>query len=256
MNNNTSLQIYEELLSNIPSPSPQHRFRDYLGKPVELSIMFIEFREHAWTRPVLRNIANVYGSCESMSSELVIICGRTNWQFMKTIISEEGIKCTIIKLDVDNIDRYNYNHLLTSAKFWQVVRDNIHSTHVLLIQTDTLTRKVIPSKLLEYDYVGAPWKEPQPGGHLVRRVGNGGYSLRRVQAMIDVCENNHFDIERDRAEDLFFGKHCLLVPEAHEASEFAVEHVFHKDPCGVHQIWIHHPQTLGGLALPLTPRPT
>ena len=234
-----ALEAYEKFLFQIPSPGPESRFRsDDMRK--DLTIMFIEFREHAWSRPVLRNVAHVYGSDDS--AQLAVVCGRSNHKYLQDIVLGEGIvDCKFVVLhEIDNVDRMEYNHLLTTSEFWRTIQSNVAAEHVLLVQTDTLTRKRVPRSLLQYDYVGAPWKTPQRGGSPHRCVGNGGYSLRRVQAMIDVCELKRFIFERDLAEDLFFSKHSALVPKAEEASAFAVEHVMHPDPCGMHQIWVHH----------------
>ena len=235
-----ALEAYEKYLFQIPSPGPESRFRLDEKRKKDLAIMFIEFRQHAWSRPVLRNVAHVYGSDDA--AQLAVVCGWSNHKYLQDIVLGEGIvDCKFVVLhEIDNLDRMNYNHLLTTSKFWRAIQSNVSAEHVLLVQTDTLTRKRVPQSLLQYDYVGAPWKEPQPGGHPLRCVGNGGYSLRRVQAMIDVCDRERFVLERDLAEDLFFSKHSALVPEAEEASAFSVEHVMHPDPCGMHQIWIHH----------------
>lgn len=78
----------------------------------------------------------------------------------------------------------DYNMHLTNASFYR----SLTAAYVLIFQTDTLIRKPISAEYLNqstgYDYVGAPWPPyfaPSPN----IRVGNGGFSLRRVAAMID-----------------------------------------------------------------------
>ena len=92
-----------------------------------------------------------------------------------------------------------------------------------------------------YDYVGAPWPWlllqdiPKEGLHW-HRVGNGGFSLRRIAAMLRVLARKHdilasYSIPERllNSEDLFWA-YCasssdslLAVPEEREAQLFSLE---------------------------------
>lgn len=128
----------------------------------------------------------------------------------------------------------SYSELLLSTEFY---RRFMEYEYMLIHQLDAF---VFSNRLsyfcsLGYDYIGAPlfrgtryWKE------IGARVGNGGFSLRRVDAMLHVL------FEKDRIlsnhplrqvflryEDLFFG-YCgsigkLYVPDVATALSFSIE---------------------------------
>ena len=52
---------------------------------------------------------------------------------------------------------------------------------------------------IEYDYIGAPWENSQHGYY----VGNGGFSLRNKNLMIQILEQ--YELE-NLFEDIFFSK--------------------------------------------------
>lgn len=87
-----------------------------------------------------------------------------------------------------------YNRLLKTSEFY--MRFSTHE-YLLLAQTDAL---VLSNELekwcsLKYSYIGAPWFEgfTQPHKPLkLLGVGNGGFSLRRVQDFIDCLQNNSY----------------------------------------------------------------
>jgi hypothetical protein len=93
------------------------------------------------------------------------------------------------------------------------------------------------SNFIKYDYAGAPWAAQ-------KSVGNGGFSLRRKTAMMNVlgkCKNGAMD-----HEDGFFSGGCEGArpskPSLEEAETFSVETIFNgKQPFGVHKAWYHMP---------------
>lgn len=71
---------------------------------------------------------------------------------------------------------------MVSTKFYS----NFKSEFVLIFQVDTLIRHAIPPHLFRYDYIGAPWTHtPAPEAEF--QVGNGGFSLRRVSALMEIA---------------------------------------------------------------------
>jgi hypothetical protein len=134
-----------------------------------------------------------------------------------------------------------YNKLLTSPFFYETF---IKYDFSLICQPDAIVLKPELNDWLEkpYDYIGAPWpngyslkiqtkKIPIPEGITCTAfVGNGGLSLRRNQACIDLL--NEFDDlaelwgTQGHAEDLFFAfAHNLSrnfsVPNLMSAATFA-----------------------------------
>jgi hypothetical protein len=136
-----------------------------------------------------------------------------------------------------------YNKLLTSPFFYETF---IKYDFSLICQPDAIVLKPELNDWLEkpYDYIGAPWpngyslkiqtkKIPIPEGITCTAfVGNGGLSLRRNQACIDLL--NEFDDlaemwrAQGHAEDLFFSllgtlSKNYILPNIRIAGEFSQE---------------------------------
>lgn len=143
-------------------------------------------------------------------------------------------------------DRYftsvaGYSSLLVQKSFYE---DFSSYGHLLICQTDAIVLKpTLADWLLEpYDYIGAPW----PGGYSLTLpvpdlnvpgaikctafVGNGGFSLRRVESCIGLI--NEFQnvssewSSRGHAEDLFFGfmgnlSRRFVLPNVMTAARFS-----------------------------------
>jgi hypothetical protein len=77
----------------------------------------------------------------------------------------------------------DYNKILFNVNFWNQLKN---FEKVLIFQSDTMMYRFGIEKFLQYDYIGAPWPE-QLG--LNTCVGNGGFSLRTIDA-INNCLNN------------------------------------------------------------------
>lgn len=160
-----------------------------------------------------------------------------------------------------------YNRLMLSTEFYERF---LNYEYILIYQLDAF---VFRDELMEwcakgYDYIGAPWRierdfssetdrilfrikkqlaiwfdlrdkrrENQPLDVILKfSVGNGGFSLRKVQKMLDIVRNNRPRIEQYLAgkgsfynEDIFF---CIemnryfkqiSLPHWQEALRFAVE---------------------------------
>lgn len=76
----------------------------------------------------------------------------------------------IEKVKVHPMDAREYNRFML-----QDLHKYVDTPHVLTFQTDgfILNPQLWDDDFLNYDYIGAPWADPQP-----LRVGNGGFSLR------------------------------------------------------------------------------
>jgi hypothetical protein len=237
----SNMEIWESALMSVQKPDPINcQFSDF--RVAKLTIVLVEFRKHPWLEKVLWNAAWVYGNQKNVA--LQVVCGRQNSKFVN-----EALKnlpgATKRVLEHDNVDIQTYNTLLTSASFYEMFEP---CPSILIIQTDTLTRKKIPDRFVDmYSYIGAPWVAPQINGPAFCLVGNGGYSLRHVPTMKHACLTNKFDPAKDTNEDLFFAKHGhglrgKTIATLSDAAMFSVEHVAHNDPCGMHQAWRFHPQ--------------
>ncbi len=230
--------LWDEALSRVEKPTGCS-FCDMSSSA--LTIVLVEFRDLPfYLERVLWNVAWAYKSWPDVA--LRVVCGRSNERRVRHILEADLPGAEAVVLPHDNIDIAGYNALLTSTAFYDLFST---APYILVIQTDTLTRKPIPRRLLgRFSYVGAPWFGPQINGPAFCVVGNGGYSLRHVRTMRDACRRVRFDTSKDTNEDLFFAKHAvspdLVIATKDEACRFSVEHVHHPDPCGLHQTWRFH----------------
>ena len=245
--------MWQDALDSMSEPPVEKRRFAELAD-ADFSVVMVEFREHEWLRPTLWNVAHVYGGLLSVGREykvaLTIVCGTSNVGLVRSIVdgwTGVEIRC----LPRTNCTIEEYNGILTSTSFYDLFRP---CPVILVIQTDTLSRKRIPKSLVEkYSYVGAPWWGPQNHGPPDAVVGNGGYSLRDVESCRRVCESMTFSTAEDMNEDLFFAKYLRLsdkespqeskrktLAPADVARAFSVEQVPHDDPSGMHQAWRFH----------------
>jgi hypothetical protein len=227
---------YKELINKIPIPNEESKI--WSASPKHLSVCLIEFRCHEYIEKVLHNMSNVYGGTDVM---LYIIHGNVNERYIKDIIWGWN-NVNLINLGCNNIDIETYNQLLTNHKFY----DFFKTEFVLIIQTDTLIRKVIPSIFFNYAYVGAPWHgypNDYPDNPQIKLgnklVGNGGFSLRRVQRMKNLLRMNKREPNSKMNEDVFISNHLAddEIPTVEIAKRFSVEWVYDEDPVGLHQVW-------------------
>ncbi len=137
----------------------------------------------------------------------------------------------------------NYNHLLLAAEFYDLFEGY---SHLLILQTDAIVFKdeLEYWAAQPYDYIGAPFKEgfryyldayPFDGeraGIITSHVGNGGFSLRRIDACASLLRRypevvKHFH-SKNGSEDLFFSllgnvDEQFRLPEQHLAAKFSLE---------------------------------
>jgi len=146
-----------------------------------------------------------------------------------------------------------YSELLKSPAFWARFRG---AEHVLVVQDDgfLLDGRGL-GRFKHYDYVGAPWAPENLPDLLAllgdNLVGNGGVSLRRVDAMRRIAEEKH------PIADALFMNNLIVMPEdvfftlrvrqlggsvcpAGEAAEFSCEQVLPapgRPVMAMHKVW-------------------
>jgi hypothetical protein len=192
--------------------------------PNKYTAIIVEPRKHELLPYVLYNMAHIYGG---QDVSLYIFHGTENEEYVKDII--RGWKnVQLVNMNVENLTIDEYNKLLISKSFYE----NFISKFVLIFQTDSIIRRKIDSDFFEYDYVGAPWKD-----NCQVCVGNGGFSLRKVETMKLICEK-YKNVYGN--EDLYFShevhKNGFSLPDVETASRFSSELTLHPDPCGFHAI--------------------
>jgi hypothetical protein len=203
--------------------------------------IIVEPRRHAALSYVLNNILT------NLSNDWnIVVChGIRNLEYIQNIIKYElqkfSNRITLVNLKVDNLDYKQYAKLWVTPSFYE----NIPSDIFLKFETDTL---IIPqnahliSEFLEYDYVGAPWRDGE--------VGNGGFSLRRKSKMLEIIEKvPYVDGE---GEDGYLSQYIkrqttyfpveVYKPPPLKAMKFSVETVFYSQPFGCHKPWAYLPR--------------
>ena len=138
-------------------------------------------------------------------------------------------KNTIIKyINDDRIQtKEHYSNFLKTKEFWE----QFETEHILIFQHDSCLLKEGIEEFYEYDYIGASWDfEPY--------VGNGGLSLRKKSAMLNVLNNYNEHLELP--EDMYFAYGCkalnLNIASVDVADKFSIETKFKLGSLGYHQI--------------------
>jgi len=155
--------------------------------------IIIEPRKHNALEFVLNNFL------ENLSDEwnIIIYHGNKNIDYLQNIIDTklQKYKTRIIckNLNIDNLSIDDYNNIMTNKDFIKSIPSEIF----LIFQTDTMIcedYKDLINNFLQYDYVGAPWKD--------KNVGNGGLSLRRKTKMLEILDKCPYKEKYN--EDLYF----------------------------------------------------
>jgi hypothetical protein len=211
--------------------------------------VFIEFRNFHHIEFNIRNM------CIKLPNwKHTVICGKDNYTMVKSICNRISSNINIIntQFTLRSIDEYSI--LLGSVEFWKLLTGE----HILIHQDDSL---ILDStnieKFLEYDYVGAVWPSTYPENYL---VGNGGFSLRKRELMITICETyniktyNGFEVTKKYMnehkltiipEDCFFVK-CIVdnnlgkIAPYDKAKYFSYESVYEPNTIGCHCSWLNN----------------
>jgi hypothetical protein len=206
-------------------------FLPTIRKNTQNCAVIIEPRKHSFLPLVIKNF--MFYLQENWG--LIIFHGDNNEEYVKNTVKEMG-EVKLINIGSGNLSKIEYNKLLSSSEFYNELSENI-----LIFQTDTFLRRNIPNEFLDYDYIGAPWFWSNPNYYDGILVGNGGLSFRKKTAMLEIIRK--YDKEESMNEDVYFAiglkKEKLKIPDLKIASEFSVETIYHPNPVGLHNTWIH-----------------
>lgn len=155
----------------------------------------------------------------------------------------------------------DYSALLKSSRFWRRLS---HYDKCLLIQNDgMLVLPGVERMVHEYDYLAAPWLAGQtPLQEMTNPelVGNGGISVRKIGAMLDICAEAENGSNLSRSvhelfingaqplpEDVFFSRGMYLLSDRyklaprHVAERFSSEeYVSASGSIAFHKPWPYH----------------
>lgn len=132
-------------------------------------------------------------------------------------IQEKYSDLTCVRVEDYHMDSVqSYNQMMLSRWFYELFCDY---EYILIYQLDAF---VFSDRLMEfcqmgYDYIGAPWLrgEFHPAGHRgVYYIGNGGFSLRKIDSFINILNNNMIlsDINEDLQFAMFKEKGLNVAP--------------------------------------------
>ena len=124
------------------------------------------------------------------------------------IISHNNVEYEIVPDSwLESVD--SYNQMMVSKEFYHRFTQY---EYILIFQLDAFVFSDLLGQFcdMEYDYIGAPWingvKDLSLKGKGVYFVGNGGLSLRRISAFMNILNKeaiSHIDVH----EDFFWSKH-------------------------------------------------
>jgi hypothetical protein len=184
-----------------------------------------------------------------------VICSNNNYKFIKNICNKISKKINIIKINKNNISIDDYSLLLSSINFWNLLTGD----NILIHQSDSLIfDSVNINEWLKYDYVGAPFpKNLYESKYL---VGNGAFSLRKRNTMVNICLNydinnlpdvpefilKYMNINNLKIipEDLFFIKIMVdnnigIIPDYDKALFFSTQSIKMSESLGGHLFWVN-----------------
>ena len=181
-----------------------------------------------------------------------VICGNLNYDDVVEMCSKISSKIDIIKTDYDNLLPSEYNLLLSSLDFWNL----LSGEKILIYQEDSIIFKNNINDFLKWDYIGAPW--PKSQNDTKNNVGNGGISLRTRSIMIQIINKiNIKDTQFNSStleyinnskllcppEDVYFAKNMEdfgigLIADRKNASMFSTESILNTNSFGGHNFWI------------------
>ncbi len=203
--------------------------------------VLIEPREHFLLEGTLHNFLYRLGNkVEDHTVEFVskdwtfcIIHGTKNKKFVENIT--KNIPNIILhEIPFDNLTFKLYNKLFTNHEFWSKIPTS--AENILIYQTDAILLKDNIDDFLEYDYIGAPWRNDSREKQNEKTGGNGGLSLRKRSKMIEICKKKG---NTDTNEDVYFDKCNINYPTFEIAKSFSVETLFYNDPFGIHNAYNH-----------------
>jgi hypothetical protein len=231
-NSNEKLKFREYCLENLEKVKNINL--PEVSKESIYEAVLIEFRIFPHLEFIIRNNISKLGKEWSYT----IVCGNLNFDFMTTMCSSISENIKIIKLDYGNIDVIKYSEILTSVDFWNLFKGE----KILIHQEDSLIFRDNIKEFIQWDYIGAPW--PKYDKVNLKHVGNGGFSLRSKQCMIDVILKDNKTLSF-HPEDIYFTRKMIElnignIADYDTASLFSLEGIANENSCGGHCFWLYN----------------
>ena len=194
----------------------------------EQAYVIVERRAHPNFRFVLQNMA---WAAPHMS--VYLFCSDENRAFIEAILGDKADSFHIIEVFQGDVSREEgkngYNHIMTDYHFYE----SIMAKYILTIQMDNIIRRKIPSSMFVGDYWGNPW------AWRCEAAGGGGATVRRVKAMIELCQTHRPDPTTSvpPLEDAWVAERTAVFPPFEFRRAHLMESVPTEDPVILHQFW-------------------
>jgi hypothetical protein len=263
--NNTPTYIYEKTLLNLLE---DHNFVEETKKQIiynphsNKTAVIVDPRFDNVMEAVILNFMHFMAP---KGWNLLIV----SWSGYEAIIKERFPSCLFYKIDdtmiemdqynIPNISIYSYNNIFLNANLWEC----IPGEHIAIFQKDCIMFHMFDEYFCLYDFAGANYYSQD---HVTLYTGgiNGGFSLRKKQAMIEclskitikdinayrqklnwISPERNFGMftagERDLInEDIYFTYACEMLhkvmPDKLTRSYLAIEADFNDETC-IHHGW-------------------
>jgi hypothetical protein len=194
----------------------------------EHAFVIVERRAHPNFRFILQNMA---WAAPHMS--VYLFCSDENRAFIEAILGDKVGNFHITEAFTGDVSReagkHGYNHVMTDFRFYQT----IHANYILTIQMDNIIRRRIPQSMFVGDYWGNPWAWRSEA------AGGGGATVRRVAAMIDLCQTHRPDPPAGipELEDAWIAERTSVFPDFSFRRAHLMESIPTEDPIILHQFW-------------------
>jgi hypothetical protein len=210
----------------------------------KLEVLYIDFRiQPHYEFIILNNMLKL------PNAKHTLICGTENYEFYKNL-NIKNLEIINKKINITNINQYS--ELLTKENFWK----ELDGEYILICQSDSIIFGNEIDKFYGYDYIGAPWIKPKNPKQFFQ--GNGGFSLRKREKMIEICQKypikkmpiylkpvNFMKTPDDLCpEDVYFCQYLnrdneSIMPSFDLCNEFSIESFNHPEPFGGHKFFEH-----------------
>ena len=202
----------------------------------KFAYVIVERRPHPNFEFILKNIA-----WAGPGMAVYIFCSDVNIGFIKAILGTKvaryNIRAVFTGLGTRESGKIDYNKFLTNAETYRM----IDAEYIMTVQMDTIFRRALPDEIFTGDYWGNPWAwKPD-------FAGGGGATIRKISAMISLCERFTHNIAE--AEDSWLSDRINEiggnVPPLSLRANMIMESIPTNNPYVLHQFWTFLEQYMG-----------
>lgn len=236
----------------------QWRLHDRLGQPskdgYDKETMLFENRQLPHIEYLIRSVIYRFENDWNHT----VVCTDDNYSYVSLMCANIHRDINIINVGNIKINQNTFNNMLLTEKFWS----NFKGEKILVYQQDADIYHGDVQEYLKYDYIGPAWPKDQQDNQL--QVGNGGYSIRTKDKMIECLNHVAPDVlplmqgtidymdgksylgnpMDNPPEDVYYSKAMIdyklgIVADHDTAKKFGNESYFTKNATGGHQYWCH-----------------